>query len=254
MVTHVTISSVFAHILETCVLGNSVRGTAMLFFKTVRANIRRVVVGAMILSLIAPDRALSYQTSLDPKTIEAAYSLGQRNDRATADFLARYIWQATAEGANGLHRADVEVLTPFVQIVDRARDNSRGYSLEQATADYHTRGDSIVIRVSLVLPANYPAPTGSTVAPCDNNELLPQNFWKNFAFIVKQRGKRIEARSVRNEPIYSAASNDRPSRLDGADVFLEFDAKNVTSETIAVDIVTPRCATITATFDLARLQ
>ena len=226
----------------------------MRFLEAIGTHTRLALVGTLVLSLVAPERAVAYQTSLDAKAIEAAYLLGERNDGTTADFMARYIWQATAEGADGLHRAEVELLTPFLQVMDRARDNSRGYSLEQAKTDYRTRGDSIVIRISLVLPANYPAPSGSATAPCDNTALLPQNFWKNFAFIVKQHGKRVEARSVKNEPIYSAASEDRPSRLDGAEVTLEFDAKSVASDTIAVEIVTPRCATLTATFDLARLR
>jgi len=195
-----------------------------------------------------------YQGSLDAKAIEEAYSLGQRNDSATADFIERYVGQATAEGSDGLHRVEVQVLTPFLQVVDRARDNSRGYSLDQAKADYRARGDSVVIRISLVIPANYPAPSGSSTQPCDNTALLPQNFWNNFAFIVKQHDKRIEARSVKNEPVYSAPSKDTPSRLDGANINLEFDARSIASETITVDIITPHCKTITSTFDLASLR
>jgi hypothetical protein len=219
------------------------------------ASYRRIAIFALILLLIWPEQSvLGYKTSLDAKAVEEAYSLGQRNDATTADFISRYIGQATEEGVDGLHRAEVEVLTPFVQIVDRARNNSQGYSLEQARMDYRARGDSIVVKIMLVIPANYPASSGSAAEPCDNTALLPQNFWSNFAFTVKQRGKRIDARSVKNEPIYSAESKDRLSRLDGANVFLEFDAKNVLSEPITVDIVTPHCKTITTTFDLADLR
>jgi|SRR5579871_3298624 len=195
-----------------------------------------------------------YQTRLDIKAIEEAYALGQRNDGVTADFVAPYISQSTQEGQDGLHRAEIELLTPFLQILDRARDNSKGYSLDQAKSEYQNRGDTILIRISLILPANYPAPDGSGVAACDNTALLPQNFWNNFAFIVKQNGKPIEARSAKNEPIYSAPSSDRPSRLDGANVLLDFDAKNIAREPLTVDVITPRCKTITATFDLAKLR
>jgi hypothetical protein len=218
-------------------------------------TIQRLLVTAVALSLSWPCAAEPrYQTRLDAKAIEEAYALGQRNDGVTADFVARYIGQSTEEGQDGLHRAEIELLTPFLQIVDRARDNSKGYSLEQAKLDYQTRGDSILIRISLMLPANYPAPNNSAQEACDNTELLPQNFWNNFAFIVKQHSKTVEARSVKNEPVYSAPSNDRPSRLDGANVTLEFDSKNIASEPLTVDIITPRCKTITATFDLAILR
>jgi hypothetical protein len=81
----------------------------------------------------------AYQTTLDSRTIGEAYVLGQRNDKVTADFVAPYISQVTQEGLDGLHRADIELLTPFLQIVDRSKDNSKGYSVEQAAADYRAR-------------------------------------------------------------------------------------------------------------------
>lgn len=216
---------------------------------------RRFTLIALILALSYRGATVfAYDTSLDPGTIQAAYELGQRNDRMTGDFLARYFDQRTEEAADGLHRADIELLTPFVQILDRARDNSRPYSLQQAMKEYRERGDSIIIRISLLLPANYPAPNNPTATACDNTALQPQNFWNNFAFLVRQRGKVVAPRSIKNEPIYSSPSKNIPPRLDGANVQMEFDAKNIASEQLIVDILTPRCKTITAKFDLSSLR
>lgn len=198
----------------------------------------------------------AYQTSLDSSAIGEAYVLGQRNDKATADFVAPYNSQVTEEGLDGLHRADIELLTPFLQIVDRSKDNSKGYTVERATADYRARGDIVILRITLVLPSNYPTPTanGAPATACDNTALLPQNFWKNFFFVVKQGGKALHPSSAKNEPIYSASTKDAAANLDGATVWLQFDARDVTSRLLEVNIVTPHCKTIEAVFNLAALR
>jgi hypothetical protein len=198
----------------------------------------------------------AYQTSLDSHTIGEAYVLGQRNDKATADFEAPYIKQVTEEGLDGLHRADIELLTPFLQIVDRSKDNSQGYSLAQAVEGYRARGDVVILRITLMLPSNYPTigEQGASAPSCDNTALQPQNFWQNFFFVVKQRGKALRPSSAKNEPIYSAATKDAPANLDGATVLLEFDANVLASEPLDVNIVTPHCKTISAVFGLAALR
>lgn len=203
---------------------------------------------------LQPVRA--YQTTLDSRTISEAYVLGQRNDKATADFVAPYISQVTQEGLDGLHRADIELLTPFLQIVDRSKDNSEGYSLAQAVADYRTRGDVVILRITLVLPSNYPTlgPQGMSAPSCDNTALQPQNFWQNFLFLVKQRGKALRPSSAKNDPIYSAPTKDAAANLDGATVLLEFDAHTLASEPLDVSIVTPHCKTLSAVFNLAALR
>jgi hypothetical protein len=198
----------------------------------------------------------AYQTSLDSRTIDEAYVLGQRNDKVTADFMAPYISQVTQEGLDGLHRADIELLTPFLQIVDRSKDNSQGYSLARAVADYRASGDVVILRITLVLPSNYPTPEpqGASAPSCDNTALQPQNFWQNFLFIVKQRRRALRPSSAKNEPIYSAPTKDVPANLDGATVLLEFDAHVLASKPLDVSIVTPHCKTISAVFDLAALR
>jgi hypothetical protein len=198
---------------------------------------------------------IAYQTKLDSTAIEEAYLVGLRNDKATAEFVAPYVKQGTEEGLDGLHRADIEVLTPYLQIVDRSRDSSKGYTVIQAAKDYHQRGDVVIIRVVLVLPANYPtSQPGPAATACDNTALEQRNFWNNFSFVVKQRGKVLSPRSAKNDPIYSSPTKEIPARLDGATVSLEFDAGDMASEPLTVDILTPHCKTITAAFNLAVLR
>jgi len=71
---------------------------------------------------------------------------------------------------------------------------------------------------------------------------------------VKQNGKAIPPRSVRKKSIDSSATKGAPAALDGANVWLEFDTKDVASEETIVEVVTPEARMISATFDLKKLR
>jgi hypothetical protein len=113
-----------------------------------------------------------------------------------------------------------------------------------------------------MLPAAYPRPDNSLnqtpppppQPPAPNTALQPENFWQNFRFETKQRGKTIPTRFIRNKPIYSTATKDTPGVLDGATVWLEYDAKDVASDETVVEVTTPESKTISATFDLKKLR
>ena len=204
----------------------------------------------------------AYEVPLAPASVRDAYVLGQRNDQMTADFLSPYLKQLKEEGVAGPHISEIEVLTPFTQVVDESRKNSTtGYTEQDAEQGYRKRGETLVVRVSLILPAAYPktdpqaAPGSPGASPQgQNTPLRPENFWQNFRFSVKQHGKVIATRSMRNKPIYSAATRDAPSVLVGATVWLEYDAKDAPSEPTAVEVVTPEANTISAVFDLKKLR
>ncbi len=82
----------------------------------------------------------AYEIPLSPQSIHEAYVLGQRNDHATAHFVFLYVKQITATGADGPRLADIQILTPYSQIVDESRRNPTDYSEEQAIKNYYQRG------------------------------------------------------------------------------------------------------------------
>src|SRR6266853_5861081 len=167
-----------------------------------------------------------------------------------------------AENSREPHIAEIQILTPFAQVVDLSRRFTSGYSEEQATREYHERGDTVVVRIVLMLPAAYPKPDASpndAPAPAQQpaapaTALRPENFWQNFRFATKQHAKTISTRFIRNQPIHSTPTKDTPSVLDGATVWLEYDAKDATSEETVVEVTTPDSKTISATFDLKKLR
>jgi hypothetical protein len=199
----------------------------------------------------------AYEVPLGPQSIHEAYELGQRNDHATSDFVSPYVKQISATGADGPRRADIQILTPYSQIVDESRRNPPGYSEEQAIKNYHQRGNIVMVSVILIFTSAYPKQHENSTAatiPCKVPALQPESFWQNFHFVVKQRGKILALRSTRHEPVYSSQAGNEASALDGAKVLLELEAQDVASETATVEITTPACKLITATFDLKALR
>jgi hypothetical protein len=200
----------------------------------------------------------AYEVPLSPAAVHDAWTLGQRNDPATAEFLSPYSKQVT-EGAQQVpHVAEIEVLTPFALVLDQSRQNLSGYSEQQALQAYKQRGDTVIVRIRLMLPGAYPqaerSPRAPPAAAGQNAALRPENFWQSFQFVVKQHGRVIDARSVHNKPVYSSATKASSATLDGQTVWLEFDAKAVASEEIVVEVTTPDAKTVGVGFDLKKLR
>jgi hypothetical protein len=200
-----------------------------------------------------------YEVPLLPAALHDAWVLGQRNDQATAELLAPYSKEinVTGQGATP-HIAEMEVLTPFAQVVDESRQKLSNYSEQQAILGYHQRGDRVVVRVRLMLPSAYPeAERGPQAPPASHGQtvpLRPENFWQSFKFAVKQRDKVVATRSIHNQPVYSAATNASPSTLDGQTVWLEYEAKSIASDQITVEVTTPDGKTTSTVFDLSKLR
>lgn len=211
---------------------------------------------------VAVPSAQGYDTPLAPAALHDAYVLGQRNDQTTAEFLDPYAKQTTGAVDGGTpHLSEIEVLTPFAQVVDESRRKlSGGFSEQQAVTAYHKRGDTLVIRISLVLPAAYPEKERGNQAPPVSHDpdrtapLRPENFWQEFKFAVKQNGKTVSTKSTHSQPVYSAATKNSPSTLDGQTVWLEYDAKTIANEPITVEVNTPDGKTATTQFDLKVLR
>jgi hypothetical protein len=220
----------------------------------------RVVAILSALGLLIPS-AFAYDKELDEQKIHEAYVLGQRNDKATGDFLGSYAAQIT-EPQDGPHIAQIELLTPYAQIVDLSRRKAAdGYRETQAVKDYEAHGKTVKVNILIMLPAAYPKPADSTQAPAsqpatgpEKQAMTPESFWQNFQFHMKQNGRSIPSSRISNQPIHSTATSTTPAVLDGENVWIEFDTKDVASDLTAVEVVTPEGKTIKASFDLKKLR
>ena len=223
-----------------------------------RPRIMAPLVVACLLNIL--QCASAYEVPLSPEAIHEAYVLGQRNDQATAEFLAAYI-HGCSTPEQGCFLTQIELLTPFAQIVDLSqRRATSNYTEQQAADDYRRRGDKIVVQVTLILPEAYaqaaqnPRQDRREGQDDQSSKLRPENFWQNFRFNLRQNGKLIASRSIHSNPVYSAATKDKPSVLDGANVFIEYDAKDVAQQDAVVEVITPEAKAITSTFDLKNLR
>jgi hypothetical protein len=221
----------------------------------------RIPTASAAVLLVLALAANAYDKQLDARAIHEAYILGERNDKSTGDLLANYLSQIT-EPQNDVHIAQIELLTPYAQIVDVSRQKSAdGYKEDQAIQDYKTHGNTVKVNVSLMLPSAYPKTAESKEVPTpppatgpEKSAIRPENFWQNFQFSLKQNGKTIPSRGISNQPINSTATNTAPSVLTGENVWLEYDVNDVASELTEVQVLTPQGKVIKATFDLKKLR
>jgi hypothetical protein len=201
---------------------------------------------------------LAYEISLTPAALHDAWTLGQRNDQATAEFLAPYSKEITGGTQESPHIASIDILTPFAQVLDQSRQNSSHFTEQEAVQAYRERGDTVIVRIRLMLPASYPqserGPQSPPASQGESSVLRPENFWQSFKFAVKQHGKVLDARSIRNKPVYSSATKASAATLDGQTVWLEYEAKSVASDEIALEVTTPEGKTVTTNFDLRNLR
>lgn len=202
-------------------------------------------------------QAWTYEWPLDARALHEAWELGQRNDQQTGKFLAQYLKKISG-GESDPYTAEIEILTPYAQVVDQSRRKTTSYSEQQAAQDYKRRGNTIMINVVIMLPAAYPttgADSRARNAPAEKNRAVrPENFWQNFQFIVKQNGRIIPPRSIRKKSIHSSGTKGAPAALVGASVWLDFDANDVAPEETIVEVVTSEAKTISARFDLKKLR
>ena len=205
---------------------------------------------------LAAQALQAYQYPLPLDALHEAYVLGRRNDRATADFFAPYITPCTGPEVS-CFAAQTKILTPFAQVVDLTRRNPRaGYTEQQAIKDYQQRGDTVEVEIKVVLQAAYKTDESNRnqKSPDVSASLRPEEFWRNFRFDLKQGGRVVAPRSIQSDPIYSMPAKGKRSVLDGAKVLLVYNAKDVASEAVTIEVRTPESKTITFVFDLKKLR
>jgi hypothetical protein len=190
--------------------------------------------GAALFGLLVPQLGFGYDHPLTDEVVRDAYFLGQDLDRSN-DFFARYT-QALPVPDSGPQVAEIELLTPYAQVVQVSHEHPMGYSAQQAAADYKKRGDFIQVRVKVLFTPTY---TGA------------DDFWRGVSVGLVQK-KHMAATGVSAQLLYTS-DPDGYSWVIGANVFVEFSVAGVESDSVDVAVVPPGGAGVRATFDLGRL-
>jgi len=193
--------------------------------------------GAVTLTLLLPAPGFAFDHPLSDAQVRDAYFLGQDADRS-ADFLSKYV-QDLPVPDKGPHVSQVELSTPYAQVVQISRQHTDDYSAQQAAADYKSRGDSIRLQVQVMFTPTYP--NGG------------EDFWSSVSVGLVQK-THIAARSVSGQAIYTTGRDGDRNWIIGANVFAVFDLVGVESDSIQVEVIPPGGPPAYATFHLDELK
>jgi hypothetical protein len=205
-----------------------------------------------LLALIAMQGG-AYDHPLGSSAIRNAYFLGSSNSESVK-FLSKYK-ETLPPTKTGPYIAEMEVRTPYAQVVVSSREHSVGYSSMSAEQDYRKNPDTLQVRIQILSTATYAidSPVASQHSPCQGVYRMNsvEECFHGFQFRFRQ-GESIKPKSSYGVPIYSGG--DSGSILFGADIWFTFSTADIASAPLRVTVSTPDGQTVSAEFDLATLR
>jgi hypothetical protein len=195
-----------------------------------------IQLAALVWGAMAPPFAFAYDHPLTSDAVRQAYFLGQDLKGVNA-YLAPYL-KSLPVPSSGPDVAEIELKTPFVQVVEDSAMHSVNYSAQDAATAYQKRGDFMVVRVKILLTPTY-----------TNTDA---NFWRDFAVGLIQ-GEHMAATGVAGEPIYSSDETGGGG-LIGANIYARFSVAGVHSKPLQVEVAPPDRPPVHAKFDLSKLR
>jgi hypothetical protein len=197
----------------------------------------------------------AYDRTLGSDAVRQAYFIGSGNYvEGMASYMADYIKILPVPKTP--HVAQMEVRTPFAQVIVSSHEHSVGYSAQQAAQDYRKNPDTVQVRIQILSTATFAlaSPVAAPQSPCQGVQRMNsvEECFRNFRFRFSQR-KDLSPKSSYGVPIY-AASSDSGSILIGGDVWFVFRASDVASAPFRITVSTPDGQDVSAEFDLAALR
>jgi hypothetical protein len=186
---------------------------------------------------------LAFQNSLSEESVREAYFLGRGTDSEKLNrFLQQYVRNPKSRAVG-----PVSLRTPYHLAVLRALQNGN-YNAQQAQIDYQARPGLMVISFSLYPGRQYPRSLSPTAAsgPAARTQTDVEQ-WRAFRFKVSQSAA-IRANALASRPIF------HKNQIIGAEIDLEFQARQFAQEPTEVQITTPEGEIVTAQFNLDQLN
>jgi hypothetical protein len=225
----------------------------------------RTAVGLFALLFAESQINSAYEAPLASDAVRDAYFLGQRNDDSTSDFFGPYRKQFPMP-QTGPYISQVELLTPYAQVVKLSQQKTTGYSAQDALSDYQNRGDSIVIYVRIEFTRTYDYPQAADSAKHavqrQGQSLTTESFWRDFGFRLLapvSNGNNTEmvptAIRIRVADAIPTYARGQPlNTLAGSLVRLVYDAKDVASVPVSFEVIPPGGTKVVCNFDLSALR
>jgi len=208
--------------------------------------IRRQSMAVIAALLLASQTAAAqtYHYPLHSEAIREAYFLGERNNFQTTDCLLQYIHRFTGPQAGRYYISQIEISTPYQQIVLRGQRDTPGDSALQAETDLREHPLKLIARVQVEWNASYAGHTSNRVFPPDLSHEVPIH--------VSQQQEITPLKTSYHE-IYSN-SGDGGSTFLGWSFELQFDPAKITSAPLRISVKTPDGQVQEAEFDMAKIQ
>jgi hypothetical protein len=224
--------------------------------------------GAIGVVVFAAIPVAAYDHPLGSHAIREAYFIGAGN---YVEGLAGYT-KSLPVPKTGPHVAEMEVRTPFAQVVLMSSEHSVGYSAQQAAQDYRKNPDILHVRVEILSTATFsfisPLPMLPTLAGGTSPGLgdarwpelrqgacggiflrvLPvKQCFRDFRFQFSQ------AKEIKPKSSYGLSINSGYDTI-GGDVWFLFSTNDIASAPFRVTVYTPDGQEVSAEFDLAALR
>ncbi|MHB8484983.1 MAG: hypothetical protein ACYDCM_04500 [Candidatus Acidiferrales bacterium] len=201
------------------------------------------VVAALFLALQTA-AAQTYHYPLHSEAIRDAYFLGERNNFQTTDCLLQYIHRFTGPQAGRYYISQIEVSTPYQQIVLRGQRDTPGDSVMQAETDLQARPLKFIVRVRLEWNGSYADRVRTSVARPDLS--------RGVSIQVIQEHE-IAPLKVSHQALYSSMGRSG-SIFVGVLFELQFDPAKIDSAPLRISVKTPDGHAEEAEFDMAKIQ
>lgn len=208
--------------------------------------------GLLIVMASIALQVAAYDHPLGSSAIREAYFIGSGR---FAEFLISYIKGLPAP-RSGPHVAQMEVRTPFAQVIVSSHEHSVGYSAQQARQDYQRNPDTVQVRIQIRATATFAiasqvaAPQSACQGVFRMNSV--EECFHDFQFGFSQ-GKSLKPKSSYGVPIYSGGDG-ASSILVAADIWFTFSTADIASAPFDVVVSTPGGQRVSAEFDLAALR
>ena len=220
-------------------------------------NFSRSFTSFLILTSFVPWPTCAYDTELSDTAIREAYFLGQRNDEKTRAFFLPYTRHLPIP-KQGPNISEIRLLTPLAQVIQISSLTTSGYSAQQARLDYQSRGDTLLLVIHIEFTPTYgeieAEHSARNASEAKGIILRSDDFWQSFRYGIRQKADWIDPRSIRGECEYGNSNSFGSGGLVGAWVYVEYDARNVTSDDVDVSVFTPADDELRTTFELAKLR
>ncbi len=241
-------------------------------------------------ALLLPAPCSAFDTPLSQQAVREAYFLGQHNDESTLSFFSQYVKTLPAPD-KGAYISEIEIYTPYAQIMEASRRRTGRYSAQQAELDYRQGHDKLYVRIRVNFTDTYGALELYRSAKGDKqlsgrDEPLP-DFYRDFRVGLSQRSgpdreeQWIEPLRIILQPSYIQNSNHYPfipedlglfsyagpggsydaysnangyAYPTGWQVWLAYDATDIASDNTTVEVITTGGQHVSVPFDLSRLR